>query len=393
MQDKALQGRLFYKQSFSIYGGVAGLYDYGPPGTAIKANVTQFWRTHFVFAESMLEIECPAVTPEAVLKPSGHVDRFVDYMVRDAKGNTFRADHLLEAKLEAVIADPKTSADAKKVCSGSIVPLSLVIAPRGTRPCAWCTFTRRARRTSRVHKPHAGVVSVRDPPQGMRRPAQAAEAELVHVGEMDCEALGAKIKEHGLESPEPGGGALTDPFPFNLMFRTSIGPRGDTVGFLRPETAQGIFVSFRDLLYYNGGRLPMAVSQIGQSFRNEISPQQGLLRVREFTQAEIEHFVHPDRKDHPRFAEVADVAPIMASAAVQQEARRPAPMRLGDAVASGVVANETLAFYIGRTYLFMVAIGINPKRMKFRQHLPNEMAHYACGAPPTCPISWIENAM
>ena len=105
---------MFYKQSFSIYGGVAGLYDYGPPGTAIKANVTQFWRTHFVFAESMLEIECPAVTPEAVLKPSGHVDRFVDFMVRDEKGNTFRADHLLEAKLEADIADPKGSADAKK---------------------------------------------------------------------------------------------------------------------------------------------------------------------------------------------------------------------------------------------------------------------------------------
>ena len=197
---------------------------------------------------------------------------------------------------------------------------------------------------------------------------------------MGCDALAAALKKHAIVSPEPGGGVLTEPFPFNLMFRTSIGPKGDTVGFLRPETAQGIFVSFRDLLYYNGGRLPMAVSQIGQSFRNEISPQQGLLRVREFTQAEIEHFVHPDRKGHPRFAEVAHVAPIMASVAVQQEARRPAPMRLGDAVANGVVANETLAYYIGRTYLFMVAIGINPKRMKFRQHLPNEMAHYACGA-------------
>ena len=115
VQNAALEGRLFYKQSFSIYGGVAGLYDYGPPGTAVKANITQFWRQHFVFSESMLEIECPAVTPETVLKPSGHVDRFVDFMVTDEQGNCLRADHVLEAKLEEIAADPKADADLKKV--------------------------------------------------------------------------------------------------------------------------------------------------------------------------------------------------------------------------------------------------------------------------------------
>ena len=115
MQNKVLESRLFYKPAFSIYGGVAGLYDYGPPGTAVKSNITQFWRQHFVFAESMLELECPAVTPEAVLKPSGHVDRFVDYMVRDELRNCFRADHLLEGKLEEIVADAGTDAEAKKV--------------------------------------------------------------------------------------------------------------------------------------------------------------------------------------------------------------------------------------------------------------------------------------
>ena len=83
----------------------------------MKANITQFWRSHFVFAESMLELECPAVTPEAVLKPSGHVDRFVDYMVRDEQKNCFRADHLLEARLQAIIADAKSSAADKKARS------------------------------------------------------------------------------------------------------------------------------------------------------------------------------------------------------------------------------------------------------------------------------------
>jgi len=68
-----LEGRLFYIPSFKIYGGVAGLYDYGPPGCAVKSNVKQFWRQHFVLEESMLEVECPAVTPEPVLRASGYV--------------------------------------------------------------------------------------------------------------------------------------------------------------------------------------------------------------------------------------------------------------------------------------------------------------------------------
>ena len=211
---------------------------------------------------------------------------------------------------------------------------------------------------------------------------QQAEEDLIHVGEMGCDALRDKLQHYSCVSPDPAGGAISEPFPFNLMFRTSIGPRGDIVGFLRPETAQGIFVSFRDLLYYNGGKLPFAAAQIGQSFRNEISPKQGLLRVREFTQAEIEHFVHPEHKEHPRFSEVAHVAPILASAQAQQSATLPAPVKLQDAVQQGIIANETLAYFIGRTYMFMVAVGINPRRMMFRQHLPNEMAHYACGAQP-----------
>lgn len=103
-----LERRLFYIPSFKIYGSVAGFYDYGPPGCSIKQNITQFWRQHFVLEETMLEVECPAVTPEVVLKASGHVDRFTDYMVRDVKtGDCFRADHLLEDALEKAMEDKK----------------------------------------------------------------------------------------------------------------------------------------------------------------------------------------------------------------------------------------------------------------------------------------------
>ena len=75
------------------------------------------------------------------------------------------------------------------------------------------------------------------------------------------------------------------------MFGTKIGPSGALTGFLRPETAQGLFVNFKRLLDYNNGRVPFAAAQIGLGFRNEIAPKNGLLRVREFTMAEIEHFV------------------------------------------------------------------------------------------------------
>jgi len=178
------------------------------------------------------------------------------------------------------------------------------------------------------------------------------------------------------------------------MFATQIGPTGTVKGFMRPETAQGIFVNFRDLLYHNGGKLPFACAQIGQSFRNEIAPRAGLLRVREFTQAEIEHFVHPEHKEHPRFQEVANLTLNLFSRDAQlDEARKPLVMSIGEAVRLKIVANETLGYFVARCYLFLVRLGINPSRLRFRQHLAKEMAHYAedCwDAEIECTYGWVE---
>ena len=110
---------------------------------------------------------------------------------------------------------------------------------------------------------------------------------------------------YGAKSPTTQNN-LTRPFPFNLMFKTNIGPEGTAVGYLRPETAQGLFVNFRRLLDYNQQRMPFAAAQIGLGFRNEIAPRNGLLRVREFCMAEIEHFVNPVDKSHPKFDLVKD---------------------------------------------------------------------------------------
>ncbi|KAE8702379.1 Glycine--tRNA ligase [Hibiscus syriacus] len=331
-----LERRLFYIPSFKIYRGVAGLYDYGPPGCAVKSNVLTFWRQHFVLEENMLEVDCPCVTPEVVLKASGHVEKFTDLMVKDKKtGTCYRADHLL-----------------KDFCNDKLQKDLTISAEKA--------------------------------------------AELKHVlatlDDLSPDALGAKIKEYGITAPDTKN-PLSDPYPFNLMFQTSIGPSGLSPGYMRPETAQGIFVNFKDLYYYNGNKLPFAAAQIGQAFRNEISPRQGLLRVREFTLAEIEHFVDPEDKSHPKYTEVADLEFLMFPREEQMSGQSAKKIRLGDAVSKGIVNNETLGYFIGRVYLFLSRLGIDKDRLRFRQHLANEMAHYAADcwdAEIECSYGWIE---
>jgi glycyl-tRNA synthetase len=113
------------------------------------------------------------------------------------------------------------------------------------------------------------------------------------------------IKNNEIGCPECGG-ELSEVYEFNLMFKTMIGPGNKMAGYLRPETAQGMFINFPRLLRYFRDSLPFAAVQIGKSFRNEISPRQGVIRLREFTQAEAEIFIDPRDKSHPRFSEVKD---------------------------------------------------------------------------------------
>lgn len=143
--------------------------------------------------------------------------------------------------------------------------------------------------------------------------------------------------------------------------------------------------------------MPFAAAQIGLGFRNEIHPKQGLLRVREFTMAEIEHFVDPDNKDHPRFYRVKDLKLPLFSAANQLTNERAIirDLTLGDAVANKVIDNETLAYFMARTYLFLQSVGIVASGIRFRQHRADEMAHYAkdCwDAEVETSYGWIEIA-
>ncbi|KAI8913173.1 hypothetical protein BC831DRAFT_490331 [Entophlyctis helioformis] len=358
--ESLLAKRFFVAPSFLIYGGIAGLFDYGPPGCALQNNILSIWRQHFVLEEDMLEVECTNLTPEAVLKTSGHVDRFADYMVKDSKtGDIFRADHLVKQVLQQRLEDDRS------LRLGSAAPSD---AKKG-----------------KAAKPKGTILE----------PAVRDQYELVleTLDNYQGDDLAKLISDLEIRAPETGN-EVTKPVLFNLMFDTQIGPTGQFKGFLRPETAQGHFLNFKKLLEFNNEQMPFASASIGKSFRNEISPRQGLLRVREFTMAEIEHYVHPDRKAHPRFDEVRDTVIPLYSAAAQLAAAGPTKMTIGEAVDSGVVNNQTLGYFVARIFLFLVRIGIDPARLRFRQHLANEMAHYACDcwdAEIQSSYGWIES--
>jgi len=183
------------------------------------------------------------------------------------------------------------------------------------------------------------------------------------------------IQENEIACPECGG-ELSEIYEFNLMFKTMIGPGNRVPGYLRPETAQGMFINFPRLLRHFRDRLPFAAVQIGKSYRNEISPRQGVIRLREFTQAEAEIFIDPRNRTHPRWRDVKDIKMSFYSR-VAQERGVTEEMTFGQAVEGGVIAHELLAYYVARTYQFLLAVGISPDKMRFRQHKSDEMAHYA----------------
>ena len=183
------------------------------------------------------------------------------------------------------------------------------------------------------------------------------------------------MQENEIACPECGG-ELSTVYEFNLMFKTMIGPGNKMAGYLRPETAQGMFINFPRLLRYFRGALPFAAVQIGKSYRNEISPRQGVIRLREFTQAEAEIFIDPRDKSHPRFSDIQDIRMKFYSQEAQERGEVE-EMSFGQAVERGVVAHQILAYYVARTYQYLLEVGIDPQRLRFRQHKADEMAHYA----------------
>lgn len=356
---------MFYTPSFEIYGGTAGLYDFGPPGCALQANIVDLWRKHFVLEEDMLEVDCTSLTPAEILKTSGHVDKFADWMCKDPKnGEIIRADHFVEEVLEARLKGDKEARGVK-------------VEEKEEDPKK---KKRKVKGTEAVKLDDAVV--------------KEYEEILARIDNYNGEELGQLIKKYELKNPNTGV-EPSPPVAFNLMFQTTIGPSSNAPGYLRPETAQGQFLNFAKLLDYNQQQMPFASASIGKSFRNEISPRAGLLRVREFLMAEIEHYVDPNGgKKHSRFDEVKDVELVLLNRHTQLAGKTDVlKVAIGKAVADGTVDNETLGYFLARIQLFLKKLGVDQSKLRFRQHMANEMAHYAADcwdAELLTSYGWIE---
>ncbi|OAA78096.1 glycyl-tRNA synthetase [Akanthomyces lecanii RCEF 1005] len=298
--ESLLKRRFFYTESCEIYrtapnykGDNRGLFDYGPPGCALLANIINEWRQHFVIEENMLELDCTAITPEA--------------------GEFLRADHLLETVLETRIANARLASADSKI---------------------------------KTEKPDESTI-------------QQYEEILAKLDNYDGPELGKLIADLDIRNPN-GNGQVEEPTAFNLMFKSTIGPSSAAPVFFRPETAQGQFLNFRELLDYCQGSMPFASACI-------------------VLLAEVEHFVDPESsKSHERFSEIEQIELPFLDRQTQLSGKTTIETAsIGSAVKSKLVDNETLGYFLARIYLFLIKLGADPEKIRFRQHLDNEMAHYA----------------
>ena len=182
------------------------------------------------------------------------------------------------------------------------------------------------------------------------------------------------IKEKEIKCPKCKG-SLGEIFHYNLMFKTQIGPGKDKLtGYLRPETAQTTYLAFNRLWEVCRKRLPLGVLQIGHSFRNEISPRQGMIRLREFSQAEIQFFVDPENKfvSEKKFSEVKDI-----KVKLLDKEEREYELSLEEAVKKKIISLQIIAYFLGLSLKLFEDIGINPKKLKLRQHKDEERAFYS----------------
>ena len=257
----------FVFPSSEIYDGLSAAYDYGQLGSELKNNIKAYWWTAMVrMHENIVGLDASIFMHPTTWKASGHVDAFNDPLIdnKDSK-KRYRADVLIEdhiGKIEAKIA--KDVAKAQKRF-GDDFDKDQFLATNGN-----C----------------------------VRRQAEIDDINARFKAAMDADDLDAVkqlIVDLGIKDPETGSANWTDVRQFNLMFKTELGAvSGDSgVIYLRPETAQGIFVNFLNVQKSGRMKLPFGIAQIGKAFRNEIIARQFIFRMREFEQMEMQFFVTP----------------------------------------------------------------------------------------------------
>ncbi|MBX3419429.1 MAG: glycine--tRNA ligase [Pirellulaceae bacterium] len=304
--------RGFLFQSSEIYGGLNGFWDYGPLGIELKRNIKEAWWQDMVLRHddlnqqpgspapySMTGIDSTLILHPQVWKCSGHYDLFHDFMV-DCRESKKRY------RLDQVVGRWGTAKGKR----------AFVTAQVGDEAAA--QMERQAMKFFNLRAKSLDELTWESDSQSL--------ADLSEF----TEVLGPDAKN--LDT-------LTTPREFNLMFKTTIGALGgeDDTAFLRPETAQGIFVNFKNVIDSTRYRLPLGIAQMGKSFRNEITPRNFTFRSREFEQMEIEFFCHP-----------------------QESA-------------------DWYRYWRDRRMQWYLDLGISSERLRLREHEEAELSHYSTG--------------
>jgi glycyl-tRNA synthetase len=250
--------RGFVFQSSEIYGGLNGFFDYGPLGVELKKNIRDCWWNDMVRRrDDIVGIETSIIMHPKVWEASGHVAGFTDPLV-DCKVSKqrYRADQLFWSPV---------------VVDGKVVGYVSALESEKT-----AEDLQAAAETMKRKKAIQGTLAP-------VTPKDFTEAKPEEISLIPSPATG-----------EPG--SLTPPRAFNMMFETYVGPMRDSsaVAYLRPETAQGMFVDFKNVVDTGRVKLPFGIAQVGKSFRNEITPRNFIFRSREFEQMEMEYFIHED---------------------------------------------------------------------------------------------------
>ncbi|MBN1330861.1 MAG: glycine--tRNA ligase [Candidatus Heimdallarchaeota archaeon] len=286
-----------------IYGGLSGVFEYGPIGTLMRRKIINFWREYFVKSENHYEIEGAIILPEKVFEGSGHLAKFCDPLIQCKNCKSmYRADKVIEESL-------------KQNVDGLLADELDKIIAKNKLTCPRC------------------------------------KGEFMNARE------------------------------FNLMLKTEIGSTEGIIAYLRPETAQNIFTSFKRIAHTMRAQLPFGIAQVGKVYRNEISPRQFIIRVREFTQMELEVFFAEDQLDNPpNFEEVADeLLPILTREQQAKNIEKPLEVTAEEAAKKKVLPNAAMAYYLAKEKIFFEEVGVNPDLIRFRHMLPKETPHYSGG--------------
>lgn len=187
------------------------------------------------------------------------------------------------------------------------------------------------------------------------------------------------IREEKIKCPKCKG-ELEDVKLFNLLIKTEVGPVNGKTAYLRPETAQNIFINFKRILNTYRLKLPFGIAQIGKSFRNEISPRQFIVRLREFNQLEIEMFVDPKKLNECKnFEKFANTKIIIYTREAQRKNKKPIEITVKEALERKIIPNKWMAYFLAKEFVWFQSLGIPKKALRFRHMLPEETPHYSKG--------------